>query len=485
MSVIKLGDSFIKRGVTVIDNDFISNYLPYAPDNSVKIYLYGLLSGAKTSGGTIENIALDLGIDAQEVVASYEYWQDLGLVRINNTQPFEVEYLPINAGNYKVKKYKPEKYAQFTASLQELFVEQPLTPNNFLAFIEVVEECKIKPDAMLMIAHYCVNLKGNKIHINYILTVARAWAKEGILTPLQVDEKLRELEINSEKMREVFYALKLKKAPDLDDKQTYLKWVNSWGYDHDSILYAAKLVKTGGMKRLDTLLDALYRKGIFTLSGIKEHKNYMDTARNTAIAVLRNIGVYYENTEPVIDVYISAWLTKGFDATAIVALSKYCFKRGVKSLEGMAAFVDKFYMMGIVTLEDINAYIDKSIALDHQIKSLLEILGTARRVTDSDRKFYDTWTNIWNFDIEIIRIACTMAANKTNPFAFINTVLSNWLKSGVDTIAKAEAMAASAPKTSPSKNNADFNNQRDYSKEELDGIFGDTTDVDLFLDKLK
>lgn len=485
MSLIKLGDSLVKRGITVIDNEFISNYLPYAPENSVKIYLYGLLTGTQATGGTLENMALDLGIDAREITGSFEYWQDLGIVRIINTQPFEVEYLPINAGNYKVKKYKPEKYAHFTASLQELFVEQPLTPNNFLAFIEVIEECKIKPDAMLMIAHYCVNLKGNKLHINYILTVARAWAKEGILTPLQVDEKLRALEINSENMREVFYALKLKKLPELEDKQTYLKWVNSWGYDHESILYAAKIVKTGGMKKLDALLDGLYRKGIFSLNGIKEHKKYLDTARNTAIEVLRNIGVYYDNIEPVIDVYISDWLSKGFDETAIVALSKYCFKRGVKTLEGMSVLVDKFYRMGIVTLKDINEYIDKSIALDLQIKSLLEILGTTRRVTDSDRKFFDTWTNIWNFDIEIIRVACALAANKSNPFAFINTVLSNWLKSGVDTIAKAEAMASAMPKTVKSKNSADFDNQRDYSKEELDSIFGDTTDIDSILDKLK
>ena len=96
---------------------------------------------------------------------------------------------------------------------------RPLTPNELLKYIEVVEDYKISKEAMVLIAKYCVNSKGQNINSNYILTVAKAWANEGIKSIEQVELKLKEMEAQSENMRAVFFALGLKSLPDFEDKQ--------------------------------------------------------------------------------------------------------------------------------------------------------------------------------------------------------------------------------------------------------------------------
>ena len=94
-----------------------------------------------------------------------------------------------------------------------------LTPNELIKYIEVVEDYKISKEAMVLIAQYCVNSKGQNINSNYILTVAKAWANEGIKSIEQVELKLKEMEAQSENMRAVFFALGLKSLPDFEDKQ--------------------------------------------------------------------------------------------------------------------------------------------------------------------------------------------------------------------------------------------------------------------------
>lgn len=484
---IRLSRELNENGVTLVDNAFIYSYMPDAPAEAVKVYLYGLATANRDNA--IEDIALEMGLEVVQVAKIFDYWREQGLVRIISDSPFMVEYLPVSGGNRYLKKYKPEKYEEFNKDLQDLFPEQHLTPNKFLGFIDVIEEFKMQPNAMLLIAKYCVNYKGDRVHTNYVLAVAKDWAASGILTVKDVDKRLKEIEVLSEVIREVFVALKIKNAPDIRDKELYIKWNNSWGYDHESIVFVANTVKRGGMAKLDSTLDKYYRKGIFTLEAIKEQKKYIEKAQDTALATLKNLGLYYDNIEPVIDVYISVWFDKGFDTDAIILLAKYAFKRGIKSLEAMDNIINKFYKLGYVTVKGINEYIGLMVEKDNKIKALITLIGSSRRVSEADRQFYDIWNSAWGFEQEMLECAARMAVGKAHPFQYMNATLSRWKNDGIDSVERAESAAASMATVmtkATGKGAADksFGTAREYSKEELEGVFGDPDDIDNFLNSI-
>lgn len=484
---IRLSRELNENGVTLVDNAFIYSYMPDAPAEAVKVYLYGLATANRDNA--IEDIALEMGLEVVQVAKIFDYWREQGLVRIISDSPLMVEYLPVNGGNRYLKKYKPEKYEEFNKDLQDLFKDQQLTPNKYLTFIDVIEEYKMQPNAMLLIAKYCVKYKGDRVHTNYVVAVAKDWAASGTLTVKDVDKRLKEIELLSDVIREVFVTLKLKSMPDIRDKELYIKWNNSWGYDHESIVFVASTVKRGGMDRLDSTLDKYYRKGIFTLEAIKEQKKYIEKAQDTALSTLKNLGLYYDNIEPVIDVYISVWFDKGFDSDAIILLAKYAFKRGIKSLEAMDNIINKFYKLGYVTVKGINEYIGLMIVKDNKIKALITLIGSSRRVSEADRQFYDVWNSVWGFEQDMLECAARMAVGKAHPFQYMNATLSRWKNEGIDTVERAESATASMATVMPKGTgkgamDKSFGTAREYSKEELEGIFGDPDDIDNFLNSI-
>ena len=113
MALCKLSSQAIINDKTAVDNLFINNFLPNAPENCVKVYLYGLYkcSNAESLDNTIESFSQHLNIPVAEIEDIFFYWQEQGLVQITNTNPFEILYLPLknlfsNIKNINLKNIK-------------------------------------------------------------------------------------------------------------------------------------------------------------------------------------------------------------------------------------------------------------------------------------------------------------------------------------------------------------------------------------------
>lgn len=462
---------------TLIDNMFITDFMPNADEVAVKVYLYGLVLCADKlqSNNTLESVSLALGLEKKLVSDAIKYWQEVGAIRITNENPLEFEYLPLKTIAAKPRKYNADKYSDFVSQIENIVLARALTPNELLKYIEVVEDYKISTEAMLLITKYCVDSKGQNIHTNYILTVAKAWANEGIKTIEQVEEKLKEMEAQTESMRKVFLALGLKSTPDFEDKQYLIKWINSWGYDLDSILFAAKLCKKrGGIKKLDSLLDNFYKLGLFTLADIKKQSEYIEYARTLAININKTIGVYYENIDTVVEQYITEWLNKGYEAVGLKMIADYCFRRNIKSLEGMSSVIDNLYSKGIVLQSAIGTYFQEQKQIDLRIKEILQTIGTTRNVTNTDRDFYNTWTNVWGMADDIIDFAAKKSCGKSFSLAYLNSLIASYKENNVKNVEDCEKIAINTSKIGTiSANSQIVSNKHIYSKEELDKLFNE------------
>ena len=72
---------------TDVENIFINEYMPAAPGDYVKVYLYALLYAKQGLEMTHENLARELGMSAETVDEAWTYWAKMGTVKIVNRRP--------------------------------------------------------------------------------------------------------------------------------------------------------------------------------------------------------------------------------------------------------------------------------------------------------------------------------------------------------------------------------------------------------------
>lgn len=476
MALCRFAGEYLNDNFSLLDNLFIAEFLPVAPESAVKVYIYGLYQCAGLGGGDLNTFAESLFMDPLEVKESFRYWQELGLVSITSQNPLEVRYLPVKNALSAPKKYNPEKFSAFNAALQELYPSRMITPNEYNKYYDFIETTKMEAEAVLMVVKYCLNLKGSDTRYPYILAVAGEWAKEGKRTVEDVNNRICENEAASEIMTEVMNALGKRMAATFDDRQFYVKWTKTWGFSHEAILLAAKQFKNkGSIRKLDNVLDEYFRMGIFTCEEIGTYAQKRERMYELAKKINKNIGVYYESLDHVVEYYISEWLKKGFDDDSLLTLSRYCFMHSIRTLEGMNEVISKFFKLGLINTESINEYIDKMLKRDEFIKKIILACGSSRAVTAADREFYTIWKDNWGFSDEIIEYAAGSQNERMVTFRQINQTLAKFREQNIDTLEKAKK-AIKTP-VSSKKTKTEYI-EREYTKQELDSFFTNIDEID-------
>ena len=80
LSIDKGKDIFLHR--TKIENLFISEYLPDAPGDYVKVFLFGLMHAQYDLKADRSELSKRLGLSEDEIAEAWIYWESRGLVRI-------------------------------------------------------------------------------------------------------------------------------------------------------------------------------------------------------------------------------------------------------------------------------------------------------------------------------------------------------------------------------------------------------------------
>ncbi len=465
----------IDSGYTCIDNKFILNYLADAPDVRSAVYLLGLAlcqsSGDDNSRATI---AQKLGISEEDVMSAYLYWEELGLVHVTGENPPRVIYLNVDGNKSALKKIKPGKYTRFSKEMQRIVAGRMLTVNEYNEYYMFLEGTTFEPEALLAVANYCVELKGNNISYQYILTVARNQLTKGATTLLAVQDNLNSQQKYDDDLKLVFKALGSNRKIEHNDRELYEKWTKEFGFTLETIVAVGKKCKTGGMAKLDGLLCEYYKKGALSVVEMdaydKEKSRLYDLARD----INKTIGVYYQSLDMIVDEYVANWTRRGYDEQTLIAIAKYCFRSGIRTLNGLASIIDKLYKNGVTTLSSLEQYLAQVSAKDENILAILKNAGLDRRVTNNDRALYKTWTESWGMSQEVILFVAEKSAGSTVPTAYINRVLADYKQKGIKTVAEAQSHATQNANKSTQKT-AIIGQQdierREYTDEQLNALF--------------
>ena len=481
MALCSYSSKLAMDGYTVIDNTFLNEFLPQATGEDVKVYLYGLnlCSNPNTDDNSLDTMSKVLCLSEDDILKAFAYWQEMGLVQMVSTNPLEIRFLPVRARSGSSKIRNKEKYTDFNTQIQAVISGRMITPTEFNEYYSLIETYHFEPEALVMIAKYCTTRKSTSIGYPYILAVARNYADEGLKTIEAVEQKFMEYEQNSDEIKRVLSALGLKREADIEERNLYLKWNNNFGFTNGVIVEVAKsLKKKGGFAKLDSLLSKYYKQKLYTIEEISEFSEKEDEMYELAKTVSKNLGLYYQNLENVVDVYVADWTNKGYDSQTLTAISMYCFKQSIRSLDAMNTVVQKFFKLGLVSLESIEQYISGIIKSDEEIKDILDSVGLVRSVSSLDRDFFKTWTNNWGFSNEQILQVSEIAKGRSNPMSYLNKILSSISERGLKTEKEIADYLKSASSGTQKVEKPDFE-QRTYTAEEMNSLFDSLDDIEI------
>jgi len=237
------------------------------------------------------------------------------------------------------------------------------------------------------------------------------------------------------------------------------------------IIHTAKSVKKGGMSRLDTLISRYYEARLFAVSEIDAYEKRKDKLYALAKKINATIGVYYEQLDMTVETYIVGWLECGFEEQALIDIATYCYRKSIRTLEGMDDTVNKFYKAGLITTNSIAGHISQIAGVDKEIAEVLKTAGLERIVTSRDRDSYRTWTYTWHFDKSIILYSAEQAQGKANPMPYINAILSSWKEKKITTVEEAKKASTMSQGAMAEVAATKPNTISEYTVQQIDALF--------------
>lgn len=473
--------SFTKDGVknssTIVDNYFITEFLPEVTGEAVKVYLYGLYLCKNIAGEfSVSEFASDLFMTEDQVKEIFKFWEDFDVVSIISDEPYTVKYLPLtNLG--KPRKYKSGKYDDFNKAMQVLISERMISPNEYADYIDFMEGHSIKQEFMLMVTKYCTDLKGAKINGKYIITTAKNFASNGIVTISQLETELNDYNNKTSDVQKILSSMGLTRKPDIDDFKLFSKWTQELMFTKDAIVFVAKKLKIKSTAGLDSVLNELYSAKRFSETEINEYLTQKEQLTTLTKQLLRQLSVYVEVVSPVIENYVNPWIALGFNEDMLMFVANFCFKKNRRTLEKMDETIKSLYKKGLLTLPAIADYVKKISIEDSFIKQIFDSVGILRAPNEWDRTNLNNWRN-WGFSDEMILKCAELSSGKTNPIAYMNTILSTWKASGIFTADKIPTSYQQQTKSQKSSS-LHTQNERHYTKEELDRFIVNLNDIDF------
>ncbi len=281
MSLYKLNTPL--SNYTLLDNNFIDNFLPKARGEYIKIYILILKYASCGELGFDANfIAKNLNLLESDVKNALNYWNDLGLIKITtiNDNISNIEFNQLNNNDSPtsslnlINEINDNNLIDFFKEI-EIIIGRPLSQKEIETYINWTKNYNFSYELILYLISYCVNK--NKKDFRYIEKVAIAWSDLNINT-------LEEAMIYTEKREKQFSnykkILNYIGANDKDISKPQEELFNKWLINYNmplELIYKAcdicfsKLSKTD-LNYIDGILNNFKNSKIYTLKDLEKHE---------------------------------------------------------------------------------------------------------------------------------------------------------------------------------------------------------------------
>ena len=478
MAFCSFSDGVAMFDSTSIENIFLIDYMPTAPEGFIKVYLYfRMLAHHPELGGELADVARAMRMDPEEVCDAMDYWERKQLVRRLSDNPVSYELLPmLNAGSVDPMEREYYRYRDFHNSIQELFRE-PVKPQEHARAVDWLNVFGMEQDAITRLLSWQLSRsRAKKPNQGQIFRRAeewvRRWSEQGIRTLAEVETAIAWEEGPAQTARAVLDRFSLRRQPTRDELECARRWLEDWGYSEEEILRACEGTVKGSNPSFGYLESIL-----------KSQMNPEEQHRAELKKVLRALNPMLQPTEGDLTAY-AALLKEGFEPGTVRLAAELCHRsQSQPNFESIRIMLEDFSRHQALKEADARAYVAATDQKSARMRALLDRCGLDRRPRKSDLKLLETWMG-WHGDA-LIDYAADCSRGRREPVSYMNKLLTAWHESGVTTVeaAGAEHAAAVAEKAASEKTNAanrPSNPALDYAQREYrDEDFGDDFFINL------
>ena len=344
-------------GETVLDNRFIAEFMPSAPELAVKAYIYGLML-ANGNGGEGGDICVVLGCDEHDLRAAFSYWQASGLVTVISEEPLKICFRNEPAGI--ISPASASGYSELIAKVQAVLGTRVLSGSELSRIYDWVEVFGLEQEAAVEIVKHCLDKKGARTSVAYMDSVAKTLAAGGELTLEAVKEHFRYEEILSSGAAGILRRWNRRGAPTEDQIALYEKWTKAWGFDEQSI--DAALIKMTAAEKpsfayLDGILDEWHKNGSVSIERIREMQREDDMTAELAREAFARAGLKRRpNTED--RQLFREWNRNRAISAELIYYAAERAKLDPKPYASMKKTVEAIYAEGISSVSAAKEFLD-------------------------------------------------------------------------------------------------------------------------------
>ena len=316
------------EGYTSVSNIFISEYVPGANGEFVKVYLYLLhLMSLRSNNISISLLADTFNQTEADIMRALRYWDSLDVISlsfngpgnglsnivlrdikhtgqaanamadpiaaesasVNSTSSYQTE--TVRAAKPDIKQteviytaepskvsYSKEQLNGFLANdnfsmllfVIEQYMGRPLSTKETNSIVYFYDGLKLSSDLIEYLFEYCV--EHNKKSINYIEKVALSWASKNIHT---IAEAKEETSNHTDYVYQIMKAFGLSnREPAQHEKAMIAKWADTYCFDTDMIIEACnrtiKAIHQPSFEYADTILANWKNSNVSSLEDVKK-----------------------------------------------------------------------------------------------------------------------------------------------------------------------------------------------------------------------
>ena len=230
---------------TAVENIFLNEYMPDAPDSFVKVYLLALMYAGMEETGSIESeIAKTLRVPVSEVSKALDYWSRSGVIRKTadgitflslREQLYGSHNEDVITPDASRRLMNDEKISAMFSDIEQLTKEflQPTAMQQVLSWMTDYDaSCELITEAY----RYCAGL--GKTDIRYVGAVVKNWAGRGLSTKEEIEEFLGQMDQRHAVYRQIMQALGFSRNATQFEKKIISSWIDELGVGMDEIMDA-------------------------------------------------------------------------------------------------------------------------------------------------------------------------------------------------------------------------------------------------------
>lgn len=299
--------SHVQGSATLLENEFIDDYMPKANGEYIKVYLLLLryLNDA-TMNLTISKIADMLDHTEKDVIRALNYWKGQGLLDFETKEQVVVsavsETVPASVAPVRnITQFKNQKELKELLFVAEQYLGKTLSATDIDALSYFYDTLSMSTDLIEYLIEYCVENGHKSIH--YIQKVAISWADKNIKTVQ--DAKMHSVAYNKN-CYSVLNAFGIKGRAPASSELIYIRrWNEEYGLSLELITEACNrtmnAIHQPNFEYTESILKNWMQKGVRHLKDIEAvdiaHRKEKESRQHVSTPVIKSSQNKFNNFE--------------------------------------------------------------------------------------------------------------------------------------------------------------------------------------------